>query len=111
MIIVIFSLISMIFLWIALHVKNSKKAVNLWANSTEQLVVKDIKAYNTACYKALRNYAIVLFLIGLMISVKEMVFLILGYLSVIFASLGLMVVYSLIESKHRAHQDSDELIS
>ena len=101
MIIVIFSLISILILWIALRVKKSERAVNLWANSTEQIVVKDIKIYNTACYKLLRNYALILFLIGLMISTEKMIFMILGYLGVVFASLGLMVIYSLIESKHR----------
>ena len=101
MIIVIFSLISILILWIALRVKKSEKAVNLWANSTEQIVVKDIKIYNTACYKLLRNYALILFLIGIMISTEKMVFMRLGYLGVVFASLGLMVIYSLIESKHR----------
>jgi hypothetical protein len=101
MIIVIFSLISILILWIALRVKKSEKAVNLWANSTEQIVVKDIKIYNTACYKLLRNYALILFLIGMMISTEKMVFMIIGYLGVVFASLGLMVIYSLIESKHR----------
>ena len=101
MIIVIFSLISILILWIALRVRKSEKAVNLWANSTEHIVVKDIKIYNTACYKLLRNYALILFLIGMMISTEKMVFMIIGYLGVVFASLGLMVIYSLIESKHR----------
>ena len=101
MIIAIFSLISMLILWIAFRVKKSEKAVNLWANSTEQMIVKDIRAYNTSCYKLLRNYALILFLIGLMISTEKMIFMILGYLGVVFASLGLMVIYSLIESKHR----------
>ena len=101
MIIAIFSLISLLFLWIAFRVKTSQKPVNLWANSTEQLKVKDIKAYNNACYKILRNYAIVLFLIGNLISADKMIFLITGYLSIVFASIGLMVAYSLIESKYR----------
>ncbi len=101
MIIVIFSLISILILWIALRVKKSKKAVTLWANSTEQIVVKDIKSYNTACYRLLRNYAVILFLIGLLVSTEKMILMIIGYLCVVFASLGLMVIYSLIESKHR----------
>ena len=101
MLIGIFSLLSLLFLWIAFRIKKSKKPVNLWANSTEKLIVKDIKAYNTACYRLMRNYAIIIFLIGLLISTEKMVFIILGYLSVVFASLGLIVVYSLIESKHR----------
>lgn len=101
MIIVIFSLISILILWIALRVKKSKKAVTLWANSTEQIVVKDIKSYNTACYRLLRNYAVILFLIGLLVSTEKMILMIIGYLCVVFASLGLMVIYSLVESKHR----------
>ena len=101
MIIVIFSLISILILWIALRVKKSEKAVTLWANSTEQIVVKDIKSYNTACYRLLRNYAVILFLIGLLVSTEKMILMIIGYLCVVFASLGLMVIYSLIESKHR----------
>ncbi len=101
MIIVIFTLISILILWIALRVKKSEKAVSLWANSTEQIIVKDIRTYNTSCYKLLRNYALILFLIGLLVSTEKMVLMIIGYLCVVFASLGLIVIYSLIESKHR----------
>ena len=101
MIIVIFSLISILILWIALRGKQSEKAVTLWANSTAQIVVKDIKSYNTACYRLLRNYAVILFLIGLLVSTEKMILMIIGYLCVVFASLGLMVIYSLVESKHR----------
>ena len=101
MILGIFSLLSLLFLWIAFRIKKSDKPVILWANSTEKLVVKDVKDYNISCYRLMRNYAILIFLIGLLVSTEKMIFIILGYLSVVFVSLGLIVVYSLIESKHR----------
>ena len=101
MVVGIFSLISILIFVIALRIKKSEKAVTLWANTTDSMVVKDIKAYNTACYQLMRNYAIVLFLIGLLISTGQILFIILGYLSVVFASIILMVMYTFIESKHR----------
>ena len=101
MILGIFSLLSVLFLSIAFRIKKSEKPVNLWANSTEKLIVKDVKVYNTACYRLMRNYAVLIFLIGLLISTEKMIFIILGYLSIVFVSLGLIAAYSLIESKHR----------
>ncbi len=101
MILLIFGCLSALFLFLSFRIKRSKKPVNLWANDKSEIIVSDIKAYNSACARLLSVYAVLLFLEGILISFNHIACIIIGYLAVIFSSLALMIVYTLIESKYK----------
>lgn len=101
MIIVVFALLSISLVVLSFRIEKSEKAVTLWANSTSDIIVKDIRVYNKTCARLLKGYAVILFLIGCLISTKHTACIIAGYLLIVFASLILMILYASIESKHR----------
>jgi len=98
-ILVIFTLVALLFYWIACRIRKSEKPVNLWANDSSEIKVTDIHAYNQACSRLLKVYALLLFGLGFLISTEHTVAIILGYLLIVFASLGVLICYTMIEGK------------
>lgn len=99
MILCIFTLTALLFYWIACRINASEKPVNLWANDSSEINVTDIHAYNQACSRLLKVYALILFTLGLLIATKHTAAIIIGYLMIVFASLGVLICYTMIEAK------------
>lgn len=101
MIILIFLGISLFFLFLAVRIQNSKEPVSLWANDTSKIQVTDVKAYNTSCARLLKGYAFCLIVSGIIASSQKPLMIVCALLMIVFASLGLMIIYTMIEGKYR----------
>ena len=101
MILSVFIGLTVILLFLSYRIYNSVKPVNLWANDNSEISVADAKAYNKACSKLIASYSVFLFCSGILVSLNHIACIVIGYLSVVFSSLALIVIYSFIESKHR----------
>ena len=102
--IIIWSLISAVFLVIAFITYRSEKPVGFFANDPNRPQVKDVKAYNHAVAKMWFVYAILLGLCGIpvIISRQNSPLVIITVLGTVFISLGLVVAYTVfIEPKYR----------
>ncbi len=99
MMIILFTIIALIFYYFGKRISKAEDPVNLWANDASKINVTDISAYNRACSRLIKTYALILFFLGLVINTKHTLAIILGYLMIVFASLGLIIGYTMIEGK------------
>ena len=101
MILFIFSILSCCFIFLSWRTYHSVTPVNLWANDTTEIKVKDVQKYNHSCSKLLLGYAFSLFISGIMAQTQNILMIIIAMLLIVFSSLLLMILYTNIEGKYR----------
>jgi hypothetical protein len=99
---IIWTLLCLLFVFLAFRTSRSKEPVSFWANETSELKIDNVKEYNSKLAKLFLVYAVLLFICGLPLLTESKLAVIGSVLGTVFSSFGMMAYYVMkIESKYR----------